>query len=232
MFVEIDNTDMNIYNVDEWINNTRKANGGVISPEFAMEVLSKTNNFAHIKKVLKCIKDNSDTAENIATYREFMLSCVDKREMSGEALKMLQDMSKLCGCSEELETINEKPKIYNKMDCKQIVVKSMDEFNELKGDNLSVVVDVVDGCKDWPRSSVFTSENVVSFFKCDFKNIDKLKIKGNVDVADFCQAKNLHGFLDLSECSKVDFTFCDLDVLMILILRINLKLILCVTQMK
>ena len=43
MFVAINNKDMNIYDVEKWINNTRKANGGVISPEFAMEILGKTN---------------------------------------------------------------------------------------------------------------------------------------------------------------------------------------------
>ena len=57
MFVEIENTSMNIYDIEKWINDTRKANGGVISPEFAMEVLSKTNYYGHIKKVLKELEE-------------------------------------------------------------------------------------------------------------------------------------------------------------------------------
>ncbi len=42
MHVKIDNQDMDALKVEEWINRTRDANGGVISPEFAMEILTKT----------------------------------------------------------------------------------------------------------------------------------------------------------------------------------------------
>ena len=56
MFVAIDNRDMNVFKVDGWINTTRDANGGIISPEFAMEILSKTNFHGHIKKVVKNIR--------------------------------------------------------------------------------------------------------------------------------------------------------------------------------
>ena len=38
MFVKIDNIDMDAFKVEEWINRTRDANGGVITPEFAMEI--------------------------------------------------------------------------------------------------------------------------------------------------------------------------------------------------
>ena len=58
MFVAIDNIDMDALKVEEWINTNRDANGGVISPEFAMEILTKTNHFAHIKKVISLIKKN------------------------------------------------------------------------------------------------------------------------------------------------------------------------------
>ena len=43
MFVAINNTDMGLNDIEKWIKTARDANGGVISPEFAMEVLSKTN---------------------------------------------------------------------------------------------------------------------------------------------------------------------------------------------
>ena len=56
MFVAINNIEKNIFEVDKWINTTRDANGGIISPEFAMEILSKTNHLGHIKKVLKAVK--------------------------------------------------------------------------------------------------------------------------------------------------------------------------------
>ena len=56
MFVEIDNQDMDALKVEEWINITRDANGGEISPEFAMEILTKTNKYVQhqILKSLHC----------------------------------------------------------------------------------------------------------------------------------------------------------------------------------
>ena len=87
MFVAIDNNEMNVPQVLDWINRTKNANDNVISPEFAMEILSKTNFFGHIKAVLKNIKDRCKTKEEILPYKEFILSCVDRREMSDEAMK-------------------------------------------------------------------------------------------------------------------------------------------------
>ena len=85
MFVAINNTDMGLSDIEKWIKTARDDNGGIISPEFAMEILSKTNHLGHIKKVLRNIKDNCVTPEKIAPYREFILSCVDGREMSPNA---------------------------------------------------------------------------------------------------------------------------------------------------
>ena len=85
MFVAIDNTDMDVFKVEEWINRTRDANGGVISPEFAMEILGKTNHFAHIKKVVNhikksCMDENGELVKDkVLAYKEFILSCIDRR---------------------------------------------------------------------------------------------------------------------------------------------------------
>ena len=143
MFVLINNTDMNINDIEKWIKTARDDNGGVISPESAMEVLSKTNHLGHIKKVLRNIKDKCTTPEKIAPYKEFILSCVDGREMSGEAMDMLQEMAGLCGCSEdEFKVANGKLKIYGKFDCDNVViVKSIKEFEALRGENLRVYFD-------------------------------------------------------------------------------------------
>ena len=123
MFVLINNTDMDINAVEKWIKTARDANGGVISPEFAMEILGKTNHLGHIKKVLKNIKSKCATPEKMAPYKEFILSCVDGREMSGEAMDMLKEMADLCGCKDELEIINNKPKRYSRTDCEGVMVK-------------------------------------------------------------------------------------------------------------
>jgi hypothetical protein len=120
----------------------------------------------------------------------------------------------ICGedFKKNFEEASSKTKIYRLIDCAAKIVKSFEEFNSLEGDNLNVIIDVENGCDNWPRTGMGESENVISFFQCDFRNINKIKIKGDVDVVDFCQAKNLNGFLDLSDCSKVDFTFCNLEL--------------------
>ena len=97
MFVPINSADMDAFKVEEWINRTRDDNGGVISPEFAMDVLGKTNHFAHIKKLINLIKKScSDkngelVADKVLAYKEFILSAIDGREHEGMALKGLQE---------------------------------------------------------------------------------------------------------------------------------------------
>ena len=71
MFVCIENNNMGIAAVDAWIKTNRNNNANVISPEFAMEVLAKTNHFGHIKMVLKNIKEKCNTHEKIVPYKEF-----------------------------------------------------------------------------------------------------------------------------------------------------------------
>ena len=193
MFVAINNVDMDINDVEKWIKTARDANGGVISPEDAMEVLSKTNHLGHIKKVLRNIYKNCTTPEKMAPYKEFILSCVDRREMSGEAMDILLEMAKLCGCEDELETINKKPKLYNKTDCKLITVKSKEEFEALRGENLNVYFDA----------------DEVDLRKCDLSKVKVLKFREGAEV-DFLIAENLPKDLDVSMCSKVNLDRCDL----------------------
>ena len=77
MFVAINNDQMDMLKVDELINRARDENGGRISSECAMNILSKTNHLANIKKILDNIKDNCKTKEELMPYKEFILSCVD-----------------------------------------------------------------------------------------------------------------------------------------------------------
>ena len=178
MFVAINNVDMNINDVEKWIKTARDANGGVISPEDAMEVLSKTNHLGHIKKVLRNIYKNCTTPEKMAPYKEFILSCVDRREMSGEAMDILREMAKLCCCEDELETINKKPKLYNKTDCKLITVKSKEEFEALRGENLNVYFDA----------------DKVDLSECDLSGVKEIIFKDREQEKKFMEeAKNFNG---------------------------------------
>jgi hypothetical protein len=198
MFVLINNTDMDINDIERWIKTARDANCGEISPESAMEVLSKTNHLGHIKKVLRNIKDKCITPEEIAPYKEFILSCVDGREMSGEALKMLQSMADLCDCRKNLDDINkEKEKIYNKYDFeKVVVVKSIEEFKSLKGENLKVYFSL-------------NRDRSITFNSCDFAKVKSFRFNDNTMV-EFEKCYNFPKVVELSGCSKVFFLSNDL----------------------
>ena len=193
MFVAINNEDMNIFEVDAFINRTREANGGVISPEFAMEVLSKTNFHGHIKKVLKNIKENCTTREQLLPYKEFILSSVDGREMSENALKDLCELAKICECKEEFDKVNKNPKLYRAFDCEGVTVGDIYEFDALKGENLKVY---------------FDTDNVCLYY-CDLSKVKELKFKDGSEVK-FRRAKNLPEVLDLSMCDDVNLRECDL----------------------
>ena len=236
MFVEIDNKDMNIHDVDKLIRTARDDNGGLISPEFAMKILSKTNHLAHIKKVLSNIKEKCDTPEKIAPYREFILSCVDGREMSADALKMLSELVKECGCLDELKSINnKKPKFYGKFDCDNVViVKSIEELEALEGENLTVYFDADEvvlenydlskvkalkfregawvnlvNCKNLPKDLDVSMCFKVNLSGCDLEGLS-LKFREGAEVY-LGRAKNLPKDLDVSMCSEVDLHGCDLD---------------------
>ncbi len=197
MFVLIDNKEMNVYQIDRWIKDNRNANGGIISPDFAMEVLTKTNHVANIKIVVNNIKERCDTPTKVAPYKEFILSCVDGREMSGAAMDMLQEMAKLCGCEDELESTNNNPKFYDKTDYNNTdvkVVKSIEKFKALRGENLKVYFDA----------------DEVYLRSCNLSKVKALKFKEGA-VVYLIEAKNLPKDLDVSMCSKVDLRYCDLE---------------------
>ena len=133
MFVAIDNSEMNVNEVLTWINKTRDASvDKKISPEFAMEILSKTNFLGHIKSVIKNIKDKCKTKEDVLPYKEFILSCVDRREMSDMAIKDLQELADLCDIRDEFDEINGKKKVYNSKVCKGVVIRDSLRVADIK----------------------------------------------------------------------------------------------------
>ena len=202
MFVKIDNQDMDALKVEEWINRTRDANGGVISPEFAMEVLGKTNHFAHIKKVINLIKKNcSDengelVADKVLAYKEFILSAVDRREESPQAMKVLQELAEKGGFGAEFDKTNDKVKIYELKDCENAdvkIIKTKKEFYDLGGENLRIFFDA----------------DKIDLSSCCFSNVKNLKFREGSEV----NLSYSYGFpkdLDVSMCSKVNLISCDL----------------------
>ena len=203
MFVKIDNQDMDAFKVEKLINETRDANGGVISPEFAMEILGKTNHFAHIKKVVNhikksCMDENGELVKDkVLAYKEFILSSVDGREMSPQALDMLSELAVLCGCSDEFVKANKRSKIYEINDCDNIdvkIVKSKEELKALTGDNLRVIFDSYE----------------VFLTNYDLSKVKALKFKEGAEV-ELKWVKNLPECFDVSGCSKVNLRYCDLS---------------------
>ena len=194
MFVEINNKDMNIHDVNNMINRVKKPDS-TVSPEFAMEILSKTNHLANIKVIIKNIKEHCTIKEQLEPYKEFILSCVDGREMSDIALTDLREMADLCGCSKEFDAANEKPKLYDKFDCDNVViVKSREELEALEGENLKVYFDA----------------GKVELRGCDLSKVKALKFREGAEV-DLSCTRNLPKDLDVSMCSKVGLYGCDLE---------------------
>ena len=232
MFEPIDNMKMNASQVDVWIKQVRDENGGIILPGFAEDVLSKTNNFANIKKVLKTIKDTMKTREDLLPYRDFILACVDGREMSDVALSYLREMADLCGCRDELEKANNKPKFYEKTDCLNMkVAKCKYDVEHLFGKKVKVYFDMdlvtiekvdtfevkafkfKDGSDVKLRSLVFMPEEV-DVSGCDDIFIEfcvmpnNLKFKDGADVT-FGGVGKLPKDFDTSNCSSVTLFMCD-----------------------
>ena len=237
MFVLIENKDKSPIDLEGDIQVTR--NEGRITPEYAMEILSLTNFRTNIKKLVRAIKDKCKTKEDILPYKDFIVSCVDSREVSEEALANLCEMATLCGCVDEFEVANDKPKFYGKFDCNKTVVKvvkSKEEFEALRGENLRVYfdadADIVDlsyydlskvkafkfrewavvyliGAKNLSKDLDVSMCSYVSLARCNLEGLN-LKFKEGAEV-DLEGAYNLPKDLDVSMCSKLWLGDCDLE---------------------
>ena len=235
MFVAINNVEMNIFQLDEWIKRTRDANDGIISPDFALMVLSKTNHRGHIKTVVKNIKDRCKMAEEIEPYKNFILSCVAGRKMSEQAVASLREMASVGGFVEEFDKINAKPKFYEEMDCtgvivnsKRDLVKAVKENGNLKiyfyADDIQLdwmdLSDLKFRCKDNAKVSLEDSTlpknldvsmcSYINLNSCDLSGIRELKFREGAFVG-MSRAMNLPKDLDVSMCSCIDLSDCDLS---------------------
>ena len=219
MFVAINNIDMDIFKIDEWINRTRDASEDkLVSPEFAMELLSKTNFHGNIKKVLKNIREKCTTKEELLPYKEFVLSCVDRREMSDMVMASLCEIAKVCGCEEELNKINAKPKAYNSKDVKGRVVCDIFEFKTAPSDGIPVFIDL-SNARDRVHFSDDDFSNVVGIkgkegSELDFRRI--FNFRKNLIVEGSCRAHfkhcdflDLSGRLDLIGCRSLRISSCE-----------------------
>ncbi len=195
MFVEIENKDKSAIYIDGEIKKARGA--GKITPDFAMYILSQTNHRSNIKTLVKAIKDSCLNTEQIKPYREFILSCVDEREVSGDTLACLQEMAKMCGCEAEFVDANNKPKFFKDTDYKRILfIEDIESFKTIirKGD----------------VEKVFFNTSFITLTDYDFHNLDGVKFKKGSTI-DLLRIRNLPQNFDISGCSKVILNCCNLD---------------------
>ncbi len=202
MFVKIDNKNMGLLEIDAWIKRTRNANNGVISPEFAMEVLSKTNHFGHIKKVIQTIEKLP--VEKQKEYKDFVLAAIDEREQKGEALAGLRRLADVCEVREEFEELNKKLNFYNSKEfvLSYVTVKTKEEFENLQGKFLRVIYD-----------NSLTQENLMldtELDNCDFTGIKEL-IFAPGSTASIYGATKMPKFIDASNCLWVRIEESDLE---------------------
>ena len=236
-FVAINNTEMSVPQVSTWIMTTRDANSGVISPEFAMEVLSKTNHFGHIKMMLKNIKDNCSDDEK-KKYKDFVLACVDEREMSGDALTLLCEMAEEIGGTEEFEKLNAKDKLYDAKACEKLVtISSQEELEDLKGTDLEVlfyqkneteldtymILDADFACAKKLRFSKLANIHInggqnfpkeIDFSNCYAILVNFADFNGDENIkwassSSICSVRNVPDNTDLSHCRYVFLEHCD-----------------------
>ncbi len=200
MFVFISNDNENVIELDGWIKRTRNANKGVITPEFAMEILSKTNHFALIKNVLNNIKkvcsDEKDVLvpEKLLAYKEFILSCVDGRETSNGVMNELKNIASLCNFEDEFKKVNQKNKLYKKGFCATTVVRSKDDYDALMGSDLIVYFD----SDEFDLSKLYLERASCIYFKK----------KSDIKVS---QKNILPRYFDASNCFKLNIDNCDMS---------------------
>lgn len=220
MFVKIDNY-KNAFDIDALINRTRDTKG--ISPEFAMELLRMGNYYGNIKKVLHCIKnlDESKWGE----YKEFVLSCVDRREVSAECLGILSDLAKAGGYEKELNVINAKEKIYDAKRCKVCYRDGKYVQEDLSGFDVLYCEHDYEVCV-WdaklPKIVDFSKcKKDIDFMMTDCSAVEKFVFADNNDntvrfahIGRTIDNKKKGAFpkvLDLSEANRVSFDMCDFE---------------------
>ena len=193
MFVAIDNKDMNALDVDAWINRRRNENGGVISPNLAMEILGKTNHYSNIKKVLRnmkkhCADENGVWDESkLLPYKDFILSCVDEREISDDLRKTLYELAKLCKCEKEFELADDEVKYYKNTDCEGNLRSIRRDYEKREGEGFETIIN---DCEE---------------YMIGYRYIDSKNVKFRVGTAiSFNGASNLPEVLDLTNFSRVN----------------------------
>ena len=113
----IDNIDGDLAAIDYWIKDTRnKSPNKKITPEFALQVLSKTNRTGHIETVLQNIGDKCGSIAERLEYKKFVLSAIDGRSHNSDITEYLTSLAEEGGYLEEFKKADAKNKMYSSRD--------------------------------------------------------------------------------------------------------------------
>ena len=157
MVLLIENTTKSIFDLDYEIKKFRNEYNE-ITPEFAKNILCKTNHRANIRFIIKLI--SSLDAEERKNFGEFVVCAVDGRRHDDSTYKELRNLAIECGCVEEFDSTNEKRKLYGPDDCMGTIARSTRD---------------IQGCIDKGCITVIDFEQEVSDLL--FKNADLSKVK-------------------------------------------------------
>lgn len=117
-FVPIDNMTDSEIKLDGWIKDVRNhSKDKKITPEFAMEVLRKTNHSGNLRVILINIGDKCKSVKERLEYKEFVLSAIEGREHKSEIREYLYELAKEGGYIDEFKKADKKPKVYGSKDC-------------------------------------------------------------------------------------------------------------------
>ena len=112
-FVFIENNGDSICKTDYWIKKTRnESKDEKITPDFAMQVLTKTNHSGHIKTILYNIGEKCASIKDRLEYKEFVLSAVDGREQTKEIKEYLRDLAVEAEYVKEFDEADGRDKFY------------------------------------------------------------------------------------------------------------------------
>ena len=217
-FVDIENKSISPIQIDAWIKTRRNAEK-IITPEFALEILKRTNNFANIKVVVKEIQKLPK--EKQLEYKDFVLSAVSSRMQTEKTLEALCQLAIDGDYLQEFIDENTNSKIYFTKTCrtKQINNTNPSEQDFSTYDTLvcyshrvGLLSSTIEKCT-LPQYVSFVNLKEINLINNNYSNTTEINFGPTTKVSISHQESKLPEELDFRSCAKVCFFFCDLSSL-------------------
>lgn len=215
-FVDIENKSISPIQIDAWIKTRRNAEK-IITPEFALEILKRTNNFANIKVVVKEIQKLPK--EKQLEYKDFVLSAVSSRMQTEQTLEALCQLAIDGDYLQEFIDENTNSKIYFSKTCrtKQINNTNPSEQDFSTYDTLvcysqrvGLLSSTIEKCT-LPQYVSFVNLKEINLIDNNYNNSKEINFSSISRINISHQTSILPEELDFSSCQKVRFSFCDLS---------------------